>query len=160
MLWVALAFSLAVCFVVFFGPPYLPTRRLNIETALDLLDLKPGQTMLDLGAGDGRVLVAAAKRGLNVVGIELSPILVVVAWLRSFRYRKQVRIIWGNYFGVTWPAAAGIFTFMIPRQMGKLDRKIEKWRGKRGVRLASFAFRIPGKKPKVQKNGVFLYEYN
>lgn len=158
-LLIVLAVSVLLGFVVFFGPPYLPTLRRNIDAALDLLDLKPGQTMLDLGSGDGRVLVAAAKRGINVVGIELSPVLAVVSWLRTRRYRKRVRIIWGNYFLVKWPPAEAIFTFMIPRQMPTLDKRIEKWRGQKPVRLASFAFPIPGKKVDHTSRGVFLYEY-
>lgn len=160
MTWFLLAAAvLLIGFVVFFGPPYLPTLRRNIDSAFDLLDLKPGQTMLDLGSGDGRVLVAAAKRGINAVGIELSPVLFVLSWLRTRRYRKHVRVIWGNYFTVSWPPADAIFTFMIPRQMAKLDKTIEARRGKQVVRLASFAFAIPGKKPNATKNGVFLYVY-
>ncbi len=158
-LLIVLAISSLIGFVVFFGPPFLPTLRRNIDAALDLLDLKPGQTMLDLGSGDGRVLIAAAKRGIYVVGIELSPILFVISWLRTRRYRKYVRLIWGNYFLTTWPAADAIFTFMIPRQMANLDRHIERWRGSKKIRLASFAFRVPGKKPVATKSGVFFYEY-
>jgi len=156
---VVLIVSLLLGFVVFFGPPYLPTLSRNMHTALDLLDLKPGQTMLELGSGDGRVLLASAKRGINVIGIELSPVLVIISRLRTWRYRKQVRVIWGSYFAVRWPEAQAIFTFMIPRQMAKLDKRIERWRKGRLVRLASFAFAIPGKKPVGTKNGVFLYEY-
>lgn len=158
-LLVVLVLTGLIGFVVFFGPPYLPTLRRNAEAAMDLLDLKPGETMLELGSGDGRVMVAAAKRGANVVGIELSPLLVVVSWLRTRRYRKQVRIIWGNFFAVKWPPAEAIFTFMIPRQMDKLDKQIGRWHGEKPVRLASFAFSIPGKKPSTVKNGVFLYYY-
>lgn len=162
MIWlflIVLAVIMLLGFVVFFGPPFLPTLNKNIETALDLLDLKAGQTMLDLGSGDGRVLVAAAKRGVRVAGIELSPLLAAVSWLRTRRYRKQVRIICGSYFVADWPPADAIFTFMIPRQMAKLDKHIERWRGKRPVRVASFAFEIPGKKPAASRDGVFLYEY-
>jgi len=160
MIWFLLAaVVLLLGFVVFFGPPYLPTLRRNIDSAFDLLELKPGQTMLDLGAGDGRVLIAAAKRGINAVGIELSPVLFALSWLRTRRYRKHVRVIWGNYFTVNWPPADAIFTFMIPRQMARLDQKIYAWRGEKPVRLASFAFAIPGKQPDAQRNGVFLYEY-
>lgn len=144
-------------FVVFFGPPYLPTRRAQIAAALDLLELKPGQTLLDLGSGDGRVVKAAAKRGLKVVGIELNPLLVLISRLATWRYRNNVRIIWGSYFALKWPPADGIFTFMIGRQMQKLDQKIEA--GVKPVRLASFAFKIPGKKLLRQKRGVYLYEY-
>ncbi len=156
---VLLAAVLLMGFVVLFGPPYLPTLRKNVDTALDLLDLAPGQTVLDLGCGDGRVLVEAAKRGANAVGIELSPLMFAVSWLKTWRYRNQVRVIWGNYFTTAWPPADAIFVFMIPRQMTTLDRKIEAWRGDRPLRLASFAFVVPDKEPVTQKDGVFLYEY-
>ncbi|HSX29143.1 MAG TPA: class I SAM-dependent methyltransferase [Candidatus Saccharimonadales bacterium] len=150
---------LLVAFTVFCGPPYLPSLQQQKETALDLLDLKPGETMLELGCGDGRVLVAAAQRGVTVVGIELSPLLAFIAWFRTRRYRKQVRIICGNYFYVQWPEADAIYTFMIGRQMQQLDKRIELWRGGRHVRLASVAFTIPHRKPDAEKAGVFLYKY-
>lgn len=144
---------------VLFGPPYLPTLKPNLDAALELMDLKPGQTVLDLGSGDGRVLLAAAQRGWNAVGIELSLLLVLVARLRTWRYRKQVRVLWGNYFQRQWPPADGIFSFTIQYQMAKLDRRVEKWRAGRPIRLCSVAFRIPGKKPSQERRGVFLYEY-
>jgi hypothetical protein len=155
-----LAIALVLLFgtVLIFGPPYLPTRRRFSAVALDLLALKPGQTLLELGSGDGRVALAAAKRGLNVVGIELNPLLVVISRILLWRYRKQVKIIWGSYFRVTWPKADGIFTFMIPRQMAELDRRITGWHTK-SIRLASFGFAVPGKKPATIRDGVFLYEY-
>lgn len=68
ILTILLVIGLLLGFVVFFGPPYVPTRKRNMQAALDLLELKPGQTMLELGSGDGRVLIAAAKQGVNVVG--------------------------------------------------------------------------------------------
>lgn len=157
-LLVVIVLVLVFGFVLLFGPPYLPTRQRYARTALDLLALKPGQTMLELGSGDGRVVRAAAKRGWRVVGIELNPLLVLISRLYTWRYRRQVRIIWGSYFRVNWPPADGIFTFMVSRQMAELDRRIIKWHQK-PVKLASFAFLIPGKKPAVQKEGVFLYEY-
>jgi SAM-dependent methyltransferase len=160
-LWffIALAALLSVAFTVFFGPPYLPTLDKQAQTSLDLLALKKGQILLELGSGDGRVLLAGAKRGLQVVGIELSPVLAVVSWLRTRRYRKQVRVICGNYFYVTWPKADGIFVFMIGRQMSKLNKSIERWQGTSHVQLASVAFQIPGKPPIIEKDGVFLYDY-
>lgn len=164
MTWLLLAIAAAVIllgFTVLFGPPYLPTLRKNMDAALDLLDLQPGQTLLELGSGDGRVLVAAARRGLNVVGVELSPLLVLVSWLRTWRYRKQVRIIWGNYFSLHWPAADGIFTFMLQRQMGELDQAIRRWKPKdKTVRLASFVFTVPGKQATKRQNSVYLYTYH
>ncbi len=63
--------------VIIVGPPFLPTMRKNMVPALDLLDLAPGQTLLELGAGDGRVARAAAERGLKVVGFEINPIFMI-----------------------------------------------------------------------------------
>ena len=157
---IVLVFFLVLALPVISGPPYVPTLKLNIDSALDLLDLKPGQTLLDLGCGDGRVLIAAAKRGINVVGIEISPIMALLAYFRTRKYRKhvKVRIVWGNYFLSHWPKADAVFGFMIQYQMRKLDKRIEVWHD-RPVRLASFAFRIPGKKEVASKDAVFLYEY-
>lgn len=158
-IWLAFVLVvLAFGFVLFFGPPYLPTRKKQIQTALDLLNLKPGETLLELGCGDGRVLRAAARRDLRAVGIELNPLLVFVARLTTWRYRKQVRIIWGDYFRTKWPPAQGIFTFMIPRQMVQLDARIQM-HATSPIRLVSFAFAIPAKKPVMKQEGVFLYEY-
>jgi len=153
-IWVVLIFG----FVVFVGPPYLPTLRKQIEAALDLIDLQPGETLLELGSGDGRVMLAAARRGLRVVGIELNPLLVIISWVITFKYRKQVRVIWGSYWGKPWPRADGIFTFMLGKYMSRLDDRIMFWRTK-PISLATFAFTIPGKQPSAAREGVYLYKY-
>lgn len=144
-------------FVVLFGAPYLPTRKKQTKAALDLLDLKPGQTLLELGCGDGRVLRAAAARGIRGVGYELNPILVAAAWFMTLRYRKLVSIKWANFWTKEWPEADGIFVFLLDKYMSKLDKKIVQ-QG-RSVKLASFAFKIPGKKAAKLKSGIFLYTY-
>jgi 16S rRNA A1518/A1519 N6-dimethyltransferase RsmA/KsgA/DIM1 with predicted DNA glycosylase/AP lyase activity len=89
---------LIICFggVLFFGAPYLPTLRQQVKAALELADLKPGDTLLELGCGDGKVVLAAAKQGINVIGYELNPILALVAWSRTRRYSKNVKIICGQ----------------------------------------------------------------
>jgi predicted RNA methylase len=151
---------LAVVFVTFAGvllrgAPYLPTIEKQGRAALDLLSLQPGQMLLELGSGDGRVMVLAAKAGLHVVGVELNPFLVVISWLRTWRYRKQVRIIWGDFWRVQWPECDGVFTFLLDRYMVRLDAKMQTVHKP----LASFAFQIPDRKPKAVKDGVYLYRY-
>lgn len=145
-------------FVVFFGAPYLPTLGRVQTDALDLLDLKPGQTLLELGSGDGKVMRAAAKRGLNVVGIELNPLLVLASYFVTFKYRKQIKIIWGNYWYLSLPPANGIYVFLIDRFMKKLDKKIKSEYPK-GILLASNSFVIPAKKHIKHQGGVYLYKY-
>ena len=161
MMWLLLVLGIIILVfgaVLIVGPPYVPTLGKQVDTALDLLNLKPGQTLLELGSGDGKVMRAAAQRGLNVVGIEFNPFLVVISRIRCWRYRNQVRVIWGDLWRTRWPQADGIFAFMIQRQMARLDQRITAWHEK-PVKLASFAFHIPERPPKSKYNGIFLYEY-
>jgi len=61
-----------------------PSRRQRIYRALELAQVRPGETVYDLGAGDGRVLVIAARDfGAQAVGIEIEPVHCAVAWLRA-----------------------------------------------------------------------------
>lgn len=154
------ALVLALCFgsVILFGAPYLPTLGPQVEVALGLANLKKGETLIELGCGDGKVLVAAAKQGLNVVGYEINPLLCLICWIRTRKYGKQVRIIWGDFFKKQWPPAEAIFTFLLPRYMEKLNKKVIQSADK-PVKLVSFAFEIPSKKHASQKDGVFLYKY-
>ncbi len=161
MIWLELAAVLVIiCFsiVLLFGAPYVPTLKPQVEAALKLADLKPGQTLLELGCGDGKVLAAAARRGLNAVGYELNPLLALIARLRTLRYRRQVKVVWGDFWRKPWPPAEGIFTFLLPKYMDKLDKKVERY-GHKPVRLVSFAFQIPGKRARSERSGVYLYTY-
>lgn len=158
-LYAVTALILLFGLVVLFGAPYLPTMRAQTNAALDLLALKKGQTLLELGCGDGRVLRAAAKRGYKAVGYELNPLLVAVAVVQTWPYRRRVRVVWGNYWLAEWPKADGIFVFLLDKYMEKLDKSItQKYKGKK-VKLASVAFKIPGKKSAKVRDGVFLYQY-
>jgi len=148
----------AFTFVVAFGAPFLPTLKPKVVIALDLINLKKGQTLLELGSGDGRVLKAAASRGLNAVGYELNPLLVLYSKILTFRYRKQVRVVWGNFWKKQWPPADGIFVFLLQPYMEKLDQKIVADCGKR-TKLVSFAFKIESRKSSADKEGLYLYKY-
>jgi SAM-dependent methyltransferase len=145
-------------FVVFFGAPYLPTMRAQQEVALDLLNLQKGQVFYDLGCGDGRVLRAAAQRGLKATGYELNPILAVIAWLNTLWYRKNVKIKCGNFWNADIKDADGIFVFLIDKKMARLDKFIQG-QCEKPIKLASYAFLVPGKKETAKKSGVYLYAY-
>ena len=141
--------------VLLYGAPYLPTLRTQVEAAFELLNLKKGNTLLELGCGDGKVLVAAAQKGYKAVGVELNPLLFVISWLRSLPYRGQVRVIWGDYWRVEWPDSDGVFVFLVDKYMPKLDVKMKNYKKP----LASVAFKIPNREIAAQKSGVFLYRY-
>ncbi|HUY53231.1 MAG TPA: hypothetical protein VMV24_01495 [Candidatus Dormibacteraeota bacterium] len=111
LIYIVLALILIFGFVILFGAPFLPTLIKQIDPIFELLDLQEGQTLIELGSGDGRILYEAGKRGLNAIGFELNPILVVYSMVKTWRYRKKVKIIWGNYWKEKWPETDGIFVF-------------------------------------------------
>ncbi|MBP7821193.1 class I SAM-dependent methyltransferase [Candidatus Saccharibacteria bacterium] len=158
---IVILFILA-CFavVLLFGAPYLPTLKQQQAEALKMLDLKRGETLLELGCGDGRMLVTAAKQGINGVGYELNPIIFLIAKVVTFKYRRLVRVEYGNFWHKKWPPTDGIYVFLHTRFMNKLDNKvIQQYNGKK-IKLVSYAFPIVTKRAITEKNALFLYEYN
>lgn len=156
---IALVIVFSFGLVVFFGAPYLPTLTPQVQAALRLADLKPGDMLLELGCGDGKVLMAAAEQGIKTVGYELNPLLAAFAWLRTRRHRKLVTVVWGDFWRAKWPPAQAIFVFLLPKYMEKLDKKVVQY-SRNDVKLVSFAFEITGKKPTAVEEGVFLYTYS
>ncbi len=160
VLWsLGIVIFIAFTFVIIFGAPFLPTLSEHVPRALDLLDLKPGQTLLELGSGDGRVLVAAADRGLQAIGYEINPFLVLYSRIMTRKYKDKVQILWGNYWNKSWPQADGVFVFLLQPYMQKLDKKIVQ-EYSTPVRLVSFAFHIPNREPIKKQLGLFLYSYH
>ena len=145
-------------FVLLFGAPYLPTLNDQVKNAFELADIQPGQTLLELGCGDGKVLVAAARRGYKAIGYELNPLLFIICWLRTRRYSGQVEVYWGDFWTRPWPQADAIFVFLLQKYMKRLDTKIMQFAGK-PVKLVSVAFTIPGKQAIKTKGAISLYEY-
>lgn len=145
-------------FVIMFGAPYLPTMKSQVDTALKIANLPPGGKLLELGSGDGRVMLAAAKNGINVTGYELNPILAVVSYFVTWKYRKQVTVVWGSFWSKKLPEADAIFVFLLPRYMSKLDKKIIQETSK-PCKLISYAFQVPGKQADDERNGLYLYSY-
>lgn len=108
------------------GAPWAPTRRRAIERALGELEIDEKDVIVDLGAGDGKVLLAAAARGAQAIGYELSPIMWVVAWLRTIRL-PNARVQFRNFFRQTLPHDTTIiFMFLMPDTLPRLQRYLTK----------------------------------
>lgn len=81
--------------------PYVPSGRVFVKKALEVMELEDGQRVVDLGSGDGKFVIYAARKYPNVyfTGVELNPGLVrysrLIAKLRGL---KNVEIIEGDVF--------------------------------------------------------------
>jgi SAM-dependent methyltransferase len=157
---IALVIFIVFCFsfVLLFGAPYLPTLKKQQLLALQMLNLKPGQLLIEPGCGDGSLLKRAAKMGIHGVGYELNPIMFLMAKLITFRYRHTIKIKFGDFWHFDWPEADGIYVFMLQKYMHKLDNKVIQSKMK-NVKVVSYAFKIPGKKATQNKGALYLYKY-
>ncbi len=145
--------------VLLYGAPYLPTKKQYANYALDMLELKEGDVFVDLGSGDGTVLVEAARRGYKCYGYELNPVVWLASKIRTYPHRQNITIYCGNYWRSPLPKnTKGVFVFLLDKYMPKLDAKLNL-ELKPGTKLVSYTFQIPGKAPELAKNALFLYLY-
>ena len=129
--------------------PFVPTPLEVIRELLRMADLKPGETVLDLGCGDGRVLVVAAKDfGANAIGIEMRTDLINKAVQNIMRegVSDKVLIIQGNFFELQLPPADVVFMYLLTSVNERLRPKLER-ETKPGTRIVSHDFEIVGWKP-------------
>lgn len=145
-------------FVLLFGAPYLPTRKAQAKQALDLLELKKGEVFVDLGSGDGAVLIEAARRGLVCYGYELNPFVCLVSKVRTIRFGSQVHVYCRNFWKTPLPSTTkGVFVFLLDPYMPKLNKKLVK--ELKGGRLVSYTFEIPEKQHSKVDGAMYLYKY-
>jgi len=158
-----LLFGVAAIFaaVALFGAPYVPTHRVSVERALDLLKLKKGDLIVDFGSGDGVLLKAAAKRGVKSIGYEINPILVVITLLRCWRDRHMIQVRLADFWRANLPAGSkAVFVFLAGPYMKRLAIKLKEVMDDRQTPLyvISYGFEIPGLKQEKFEQGLHLYK--
>lgn len=144
---------------VFFGAPYVPTRQKDVKKLFELINKKG--VLVDLGSGDGRLVRAAAERGMKAYGIELSPILALMSWLSLGKLRRRVSIKWGNYWRMELPVETTVvFVFLADPFMDKLRvyLEAEALRLGRELTLVSYGFELPGYRPVKTKDALLMYK--
>ncbi len=112
------------------GAPYAPTFSEAIKQAFDYIKLNKEDVLIDLGAGDGRLLIQAHRRGAKAIGYELSPIMWFIAWLRlvllsltknSKKETPAPRIYLRNFYKQKLPASTTVvFAFLMPEHMNRV----------------------------------------
>lgn len=112
------------------GAPWVPSRREAVDKAMKDLNIGPGDTVIDLGAGSGTVLLSAAARGATALGYELSPIMWLAAKLRTSAHPPGkggkggfASIKFKNFYKQTLsPETTVIFAFLMPDNMPRLKK--------------------------------------
>jgi predicted RNA methylase len=132
---------------------FIPSSKRVVNVIMELAEIKKSDVLYDLGSGDGRILVEAAKKGIKVVGIEQNPILNRIARKKLERF-KNARIIQDDIFDQDLNRATIIVAYLSQILAGKLQKKIEK-EVKKGTRIILVDHNFSNRKPvKVKRVGI------
>ncbi|MEM3464745.1 MAG: class I SAM-dependent methyltransferase [Candidatus Bathyarchaeia archaeon] len=107
--------------------PYLPSPLSVVDAALSMVKVKPGEIFVDLGCGDGTVLIRAAERfGAFCVGFEINPALVMLARKRAkiSGVGHLVDIVCADIFSVDLSKFNVIYVYPFTTIVGRLSEKI------------------------------------
>lgn len=148
---------------------FVPTPKVITDAMIDLADIKQGETVIDLGAGDGRVLARTMERfpGIHAIGYEGAFGVWLLAIFRGFFSRFKPTMRCQNFLHQDLSEADVVFTYLSIAMMQKLKPKFEK-ELKKGARVVSHAFSMQGitpdkttsvTMPLFGKTNVFLYRY-
>lgn len=124
------------------GAPFVPTPLARAKKVAALAKIKPGEKVYDIGCGDGRMVYFAANEfGADATGLELSPLVYVLARIRKLFWRSKAKILFRDFHFYNLKDADVILCYLMPETLAKLQSKLEK-ELKKGARVVSYAFQI------------------
>jgi cyclopropane fatty-acyl-phospholipid synthase-like methyltransferase len=145
-----------------FGERWNPTPMNVVDRMLELADIQNRDVLYDIGSGDGRILIMAAKKyDIKTFGIEVDPIRVLWSRLRvSFQgLNDRVKVIWGNFHDIEISKATVVTIYQSTSVNETLLEKF-KHELRPGTKIVSYYFSFLGWKPyKIdEEKRVYLYK--
>jgi len=129
--------------------PYVASPQQIVDRMLEMADLKPGETVYDLGSGDGRILITAVQRyRAKAVGIEISDKLVqdTTDRIQKLGLQNDARVIHGDFLQVDLSQADVVTLYLATETNAILRPNLEK-QLRKGARVVSHEYAVPGWKP-------------
>ncbi len=145
-----------------YGLPSVPTKQERIRKALQLVNLQPNEILYDLGAGDGRVLLIAAREfNAKTVGIEIGPVQCALIWLRAVAsgFGNKIQVKWGNYLKADLSQVDVVFLYATSKEVLRVAAYLEK-QMKPDSRLVSISADFPEWEPSAMDDRELIFVYN
>ncbi|MDD5527914.1 MAG: hypothetical protein PHO56_02955 [Patescibacteria group bacterium] len=151
MIWlyiIVFIFALTFLYASWRAAPWLPMYGKDLSRVINLARLKEGERFYDLGAGDGRTLLAAADAGVFAEGFEISllPYLLAKFKIIFFKKKNKPKIYFRDFWNINLGEADVVFVFLLPRIMNQLKAKMET-ELKPGARIICYVWPMPGWEP-------------
>jgi cyclopropane fatty-acyl-phospholipid synthase-like methyltransferase len=129
---------------------------------LDMAEVKPGEQVVDFGAGDGRIVRLAAKAfGAEALGVEIDPLrcLIANALIRMMGLRDRARVMWGNMNDFDLSGADVVTLFLLQGTNQKLRARLAEGL-KEDARVVSHTFSMTDWTPIAidDRRKIFLYQ--
>jgi SAM-dependent methyltransferase len=129
--------------------PYVTSPEHAVDKMLAMANLKSGETLYDLGCGDGRILIAAAEKyKVKAVGIEISEHLARTAAekVKKAGLQNQVKVVHGNFMHTDLSGADVVTLYLATAANESLRPNLERYL-RPNTRVVSYDYPIPGWKP-------------
>jgi len=126
---------------------WVPTPQATVDTMLDMAKVTPSDYVMDLGSGDGRTVITAAKRGATAMGIEYNPEMVALAKRNAEKEGVSAKATFmeADLFKTDFSKATVVTMFLLPRINMELRPKILDM--KPGTRVVSNSFNMEDWEP-------------
>jgi hypothetical protein len=123
---------------------WVPTPQEIVDRMLDIAGAKPGDYVIDLGSGDGRTVITAAKHGIRALGVEFNPDMVELSRRNAAEagVTERARFIRGDIFKTDFSRATVLTMYLLPMLNLRLRPTILKM--KPGTRVATNSFDMAG----------------
>lgn len=162
-LFLFLYIILALCFLGlswFAGSdaPYVPTINKNLKKVLSKAGVKNGKFFYELGSGDGRVVMEAAKMGAVAFGIEQSWLRVWYSRYIAWRLKlKHTFFYHGNIFDRDYYPADVVYIYLLQKAIDKLEFKLKK-ELKKGSLIITQRYHFKNWKPFIKIGDFWIYK--
>lgn len=138
--------------------PYVPSTWHKIDVMIELSNPQPGDTMADLGSGDGRIVIKYAQRGIESHGYEINSELALLAESKILdaNLDEKAFIHISDFWEEDLSPYSIIVVYGMTSIMGHLEEKL-KSELRPGSRVLSSIFHFPNWEPTKEKDNVSLY---
>ncbi len=160
--FIATFFYLWIIINPLFGSvPYVPSSMKTVRKMVEAANVVPGDIVLDIGSGDGRIVIEFAKKGIVSHGYEINPLLVFISrMVIKFKgLEGKAFIHYKSLYEAKFDGYTIVSTYCLPKTMSDIETRMFH-ELPLGARVVSNTFRFKQWRPSRKDGNVYVYEKN